>query len=362
MASLDQYDDFTLYEVFYETGTELGGAFTALENIMQNKHDTERFDTLEQEHIQTNIDRLHVDKADRQAQIRFIRKWNERRKELHKETNVAIKRDEDALSEWPRIERYAFAVGTPADHPVTVFLGGQPAAGKTSGQQIAMRMHPGLVPIVGDDYRQFHPDYDRLLETDPTTMPKATAHAAGAWTGMCVDYANSNGYSTLIEGTWRNTGTVLDESEKAKRLGRGTHAILVATPPALSRIGMLSRFYGALDSGQVARWTPPEAHDETVNRLKRNVRAIAEDDSIDRFTVTNRKGVVLADTTGDSKADCYDVWLRNFERPLDDDETASMRRIMGFIRHYLKNHSGAPGAEEAERILGGVEETAGLIS
>lgn len=200
---------------------------------------------------------------------------------------------EQLLAQWPLIKYLTFTDGAPSDNPVTVFLGGQPAAGKTSGQQLAKQMHPGLVPIIGDDYRQFHPQYRELLNHDSINMPKVTAQAAGAWIGMCVDYANEHRYPILIEGTWRNTETVLKESRKAKLLGRTTHAILVATPPELSRIGMLERYYDSLEFGQVARWTPPTAHDETVGRLPHNVYVIAGDESIDRITVTNRNAIFL---------------------------------------------------------------------
>lgn len=265
------------------------------------------------------------------------------------------------LRKWPRIQSYVFDEASPSDNPVTVFLGGQPAAGKTSGQEIASRMHPALVPIVGDEYRQFHPLYNRLLEHDSIHMPKITAQAAGVWTGMCVDYANDNGYSILIEGTWRNPETVLKESRRAKLLGRETHAILVATPPDVSRISTLTRYYGAKNAGQAARWTPPTAHDDTVGRLSHNVYVIADDESIDRFTVTDRKGNILADGVGEEKANCCDIWLQNFERPLTDEELADVQKAATFVHKYLKMNPTAAGLRTAQRILLSVEEDVGLV-
>ena len=88
MIPLDQYDDFTLYEVFYEAGTELGGALTALEDIMLNRHDQKSFEALQKEHNQINRDRMHVSKADRESQIRYIREWTDRRNAVRKEINA----------------------------------------------------------------------------------------------------------------------------------------------------------------------------------------------------------------------------------------------------------------------------------
>ncbi|PWG62671.1 zeta toxin family protein [Bifidobacterium callitrichidarum] len=262
--------------------------------------------------------------------------------------------DEYLKQRWfQRIKPVVFHGQPKSNNPATVFLGGQPAAGKTSGQEIATRLHPGLIPIVGDDYRQFYPDYLELLN-HPKEMPIRTAHAAGLWTGMCVRYADDNNYSTLIEGTWRNADTVLNESKYAKSIGRSTHAIIVATPPALSRIGMLSRYYGSLAAGKYARWTPIEAHDTTVEALEDNVYTIAIDDSIDRFTVTNRQGDILADATGDDKDECWNAWSDAFNSPLDDAERDQMKKSINLIREYLSEHDD-DGKETALKIMNQLE-------
>lgn len=196
-------------------------------------------------------------------------------------------------------------------HPTTVFIGGQPAAGKTSGQELARNLHQDITPIVGDDYRQYHPDYKRLLEENPLHMPEVTAELAGVWTGMCVKHADEYGYPIIIEGTWRNPATVLDEAERCKRLGRTTHAIIVATPPLVSRAGMIDRCCSSLIAGEAARWTPPDHHDKVVEALCRNVPMIAGNDLIDRFTVTDRSGRIIADSA--TARNVVEAWRQRFD-------------------------------------------------
>ncbi|MBT1162828.1 zeta toxin family protein [Bifidobacterium sp. SO1] len=203
-------------------------------------------------------------------------------------------------------------------HPVTVFLGGQPAAGKTGGQDLAKGLYPDIIPIVGDDCRRYHPQYRGLLKDSPLRMPEVTARLAGIWTGMCVDHADAYGYSIIIEGTWRNPNTVLDEAKRCKELGRSTHAIIVATPPLVSRAGMIDRYCSTLLSGRGARWTPPDAHDRTVEALRSNVPLIADSQLIDRFTVTDRTGAILADS--ERSDDVVRAWLRRFDAPLTVNE------------------------------------------
>lgn len=202
------------------------------------------------------------------------------------------------------------------DGPVSIFLGGQPGAGKTRAQMLALGLHGGesILPIIGDDFRQYHPDFGRLMRDDPLRMPEVTAHAAGVWTGMAVEWADSHAASSIIEGTWRNPRTVLDEAWHAHELGRITHAVVVAVPPVLSRVAILARFYFDLESTGRARWTPPAAHDVTVANLPANVREIAFCGVFDRLTVIDRDGGVLVD--GDDADVFVSAWRDGFTRTL----------------------------------------------
>lgn len=91
MIPLEEYDDFTLYEVFYEAGTELGGAYTELEDIMLDRNDHKSFEKLQKEHNKINADRMHVAKADRESQILYIKKWTARRNTIRKEIDANSK-------------------------------------------------------------------------------------------------------------------------------------------------------------------------------------------------------------------------------------------------------------------------------
>ncbi|MFR0558200.1 zeta toxin family protein [Pseudoscardovia radai] len=229
----------------------------------------------------------------------------------------------------------------PSPEPVTYFLGAQPGAGKTRGQMFIQRLCPGyLMPVVGDDFRQYHPDYDRLMETDPLSMPDVTARAAGAWTGMAVKYADGNRISCVIEGTWRNAATVLDEARRARSLGRGTRAVLLAVPPALSRLGILSRFYEDMRTEGSARWTPPTAHETTVGNLPRTVPQVAGSGLMDRLTVLERSGNVLYD--GDDPARFVAVWQQGFDRTLTADEigfaATTWECLVGLCEEFTPNN------------------------
>lgn len=236
----------------------------------------------------------------------------------------------------------------PASHPITVFLGGQPAAGKTRAQRRLTGIYDGLLaPIIGDDFRRYHPDYERLLSEAPLDMPDATAKAAGYWTGRAVACADEKRASCIIEGTWRNAATVLDEAGRARRLNRGTHAVVLAVPPVLSRLGLLYRFYRDLDAGGQARWTPPKAHEGTVAALPSNVRTIATSGLFDRLSVMDRSGAFLYD--GDDPDRFENVWSNRFLGGLDGDETEQAERDLDYIES-IRRETGA-GLEESEPVI-----------
>lgn len=220
-----------------------------------------------------------------------------------------------------RIRDAVFLDAEPSEHPTTVFLGGQPAAGKTDAYGFITDTIANIIPINGDDYRRFHPLYDLLLQYNPLDMPAATASASAAWIAMAVEHANARGYSTIIEGTWRDDNVVLSESGNAKRLNRCTWAVIVATKPAISRIGTLTRYLDKLAVGQTARWTPLQAHDNTVEALRGNVPIIAGSESVDRFTVIDRQGRVLADGREQAdKLEASSVWRNDFDASLTVEE------------------------------------------
>ncbi|MDV2437804.1 zeta toxin family protein [Actinotignum sanguinis] len=185
--------------------------------------------------------------------------------------------DLDIRVEWiRRVKPRVFARSRISLSPVSIFLGGQPGAGKTKTQKtvVSRYLDENITRIIGDDLRAFHPDYDWLCQNDPLRMPHVTAQASGQWIAMCIEWASRNSFSTLVEGTWRNTAMVMTEARKARELGRRTHAIIVAVPPVLSvqEKEYLAKLVPRLDEG-IRKFTP---NDMPVKVLVENIRKTLE--------------------------------------------------------------------------------------
>lgn len=239
------------------------------------------------------------------------------------------------------------------DVPVSIFLGGQPGAGKTQAQRNVLSLYEAnsVLPVIGDDLRQFHPDYLQLMRENPLQMPDITAHASGTWTGMLVRWTDENHVSNLIEGTWRNSSTVLDEAQYARSLGRKTHAVIVAVPPALSLLSTAQRFYFDYEKNGVARWTPPFAHDITVRNLTDNVPAIAASGLFNRLSVIDRQGILHYDGTD---ADMFShAWKQEFTRSLTSEEHDHAVSVLAKLKELANRYT--PNHEEAWHMLDRLE-------
>lgn len=222
------------------------------------------------------------------------------------------------------------------DQPITVFLGGQPGAGKTLGASIAQQLDHdySLVPIVGDDYRQFYPGYLNLVRHDPLRMPKVTGHASGRWIALSVDYANMQNYSISIEGTWRHASTVLDRAKKAKELGRATHALLIATQPIVSRTRALARYVDDATQFNKARWTPPTAENIIFDNLSESVKEISLSSLIDRFTVVSN-GQIIFDAFTRDRSQAWRAWASEYSRPLTFDQRKEICSTLNNIEEEI---------------------------
>lgn len=157
---------------------------------------------------------------------------------------------------------------------------------------------------------------------------------------MSVDYANRNRISSLIEGTWRNAATVLDEARRAKSLGRHTHAVIVSVPPTLSALGILNRFYVDRARGLPARWTPISAHEIAVTNLPQTLSEILNSPDIDEFTVMNRSGISL--WTGVPNDAGLSAFTSEFTRRLTRNEINSYRSQLDAVErsyHALKDNN-----------------------
>ncbi|MFF0818371.1 zeta toxin family protein [Rhodococcus sp. NPDC003318] len=189
-----------------------------------------------------------------------------------------------------KVRRQVFedAVRPETNRPVMIFVGAQPGAGKTRAMEMAVRDAARAHPVVisGDDFRQYHPDYRRLIAEDPTRMPAVTAELSGPMVRRSLDHAKQQRYSVALEGTFRDEAMVLATAHEFAQEGYEIHVVAVATQPEVSRLSIEDRY---LSAPRVrARWTPPTAHDLTIATSGHVLETLEASDVVDRISVYTR--------------------------------------------------------------------------
>jgi hypothetical protein len=247
--------------------------------------------------------------------------------------------------------------GALALRPAVVFVGAQPGAGKSRAISAVRADHPDAVPVIGDDFRAFHPDYRDLMRSDPLSMPAVTAQAAGAWVGMAAAHLRQERRSVILETTMRQHAVVEQTAQAFRGTGYRVEIRALAVPGAVSLLGTVSRFLGAGTDRN--RWTPSAAHDAAYTAMPATVEQLVAGGTVNQVTVITRSQRTLyhrtltPDTAADAGAEVRRAiddgrhpaeltpreghdWAREFVsaaariahmRDVADDMRATMRRL-----------------------------------
>lgn len=179
--------------------------------------------------------------------------------------------------------------------PVLVYTAGQPGAGKSRANERAAHERSRLVPVIGDDLRRFHPDYNRLMSESPLEMPNVTAKASGAWVAMAASYLREHGHDVMIETTLRSKDAMAATITAFRESGYVVELRVLAVPHEVSRLSTIARYTGQVERSGAGRWTPSAAHDEAFNKAPETIRSLIAAGAVDRLVIEARDGKTLAD-------------------------------------------------------------------
>ncbi len=190
---------------------------------------------------------------------------------------------------------WLFTDALSSPNPLLILVGGQPGGGKTrAGEDIARETREPVVPIIGDELRQFHPAYETLLTENPEQMPGATAQASAAWVERSLNYAAERKISVLVEGTFRRAEVTIETARRFKSEGYSVEAHVLAVPASLSLASIEAQYELDRAEGRAARFTPKDAHDASLAGMLGTVQALgATDGPVDRLVVRTREGIVF---------------------------------------------------------------------
>lgn len=259
---LEGLDGGVLYDVFYESTTMLAGRMLAQRRLAAARGDRDGERRAEADRHGLLAARDKVGPTDRRTLI-AAKRSNDAARGARAEAVApwhavggSLKVDVEGI--WRDDIRPVIDAAERSDKPCTVFVGGQPGAGKTRATHLVRvsGLHDGpLLPVNGDDLRQYHPDYDRLCDEEPLAMPERTAKASAAWIRMTMEYARGTyprhrgGHvEERGHGAWRGR-----ERETCRPVHARGRAGRAAGPVAAGDAGTLlpgpfGRIAGALDA------------------------------------------------------------------------------------------------------------------
>jgi Zeta toxin len=210
--------------------------------------------------------------------------------------------------------------------PVAIVFGGQPGAGKSPAIDAAARAHAsphGIVQVLGDDLRAFHPKYAALMAADDRTAAAYTDRDAGAWVAKLIGAAQARRLNLIVEGTMRRPEVVENTLQALRDAGYRTEARVLAVPPELSWLGVLQRYEAQREDRGYGRMTLRAAHDAAVEGLPRSVESIESKGLADRLLVLRRGDQVLHENQWQSHAQGWSnptqgaqLVVRELTRPL----------------------------------------------
>lgn len=219
------------------------------------------------------------------------------------------------------------------DRPVVVIVGAQPGAGKTTVAdlvQAVLDRRGGAVRIGGDLYKAAHRHYAELLAADVRTAGVKVRPDTRRWQAAVEAYVRSHGLDAVVESALAEPDDFRRSAAAYRQAGSRIEVVALATPEALSQLGVLDRFLTeAIEGG--GRYVSWENHDACAKGMLRTLAVIEAEQLADRITVVRRDGTVLYDNELSEgtwrrrpAADTAVAYER--ARPWTARETASFRR------------------------------------
>jgi len=199
-----------------------------------------------------------------------------------------------------RIKRDLFSSTTPSKQPIAIILGGQPGAGKSALVTAAtkeLNQRGGAVEIIGDDLRDYHPNYRRLMSENDKTGAFYTDRDTGRWIEKAIAEAKYQRANLVIEGTMRDSNKVAATMKSLREAGYKIDARALAVTAKLSELGIMLRYEGQKSDRGSGRMTTPESHKAGYDGMLGTLDRIETEKLADRVTVYRRGAEIIYTNT-----------------------------------------------------------------
>lgn len=236
---------------------------------------------------------------------------------------------------------------TPQDHPVAVYVMGQPGAGKTRAANLVHRALRGrkATRIVGEDFKASHPDYHQLLKDNPRGAGAAIRTDYQAWQAEAEAYVRARRGDLVIEIAPGSPEQFLRSANASHQAGYQVELLVLAVRAADSRQGTAHRFALVQQHGMPARFTTTSGHDTCYRAVAETVRAAEQGPAVvDSVVVMRRDGTTVyrnqRSTSGQRNRPAAAAQILRAERhrPYTPQEAAQFFAVQRMLRSALPQY------------------------
>ncbi|RRD23354.1 zeta toxin family protein [Actinomyces bowdenii] len=188
----------------------------------------------------------------------------------------------------------------PAAEPTAQFFGGQPGAGKKRPEQLVIAQlseHDGpetVMPIIGDDFRIYHPQYRWLMDQDDQRASDATAADSARWVERAIVHSLTLGPHVVIEGTLRRPEVTAACARQYQEAGFNAFLHVVAVHEHVSRTRIFERYLQQVRHRGVGRYTPHQAHQVAYQALPASLDTLIASGLFATIQLYDMDGQVIA--------------------------------------------------------------------
>ena len=200
--------------------------------------------------------------------------------------------DEEFQKAFQQILKFYKSRYSSQENPKAFLLGGQPGAGKSALENM-INIENKYVSINGDDYRKFHPLYDKLNKIYGKDASKYTQKWSGEMVEHLLKEARKEKWNVILEGTLRKAELPIREAKDFKENGYSVELWVVAVKPEKSYLATLQRYEEMIVRCRIPRMTPKEHHDLVVNDIGDNLEIIHNSKAFDNIKLFDRENNLL---------------------------------------------------------------------
>jgi hypothetical protein len=215
------------------------------------------------------------------------------------------------------IKHDLFDASRSVKEPVAVFLGGQPAAGKTASIPYVLKeiaSATGAAVIDGDLLRDYHP-YHKLLvardrqlrQADSRTPISYLAEDIRALKEEAIRHAITERYHVLICDPMGKPNWITQKMRDFDKAGFHIDVRVIATPSPFSWQSQLLRYEKESTNRGRPRFPSPREHEKACNALVETLKYIQENKLSKRVTIHRRDGPKIY--TSELKEDQWSGYL-----------------------------------------------------